>query len=400
MPKGSIQRLRSGLAAVCLVLLVVGFGFKVAADCSTFGLPFSDLGATQFCAEIAEAYYTGLTRGTSATTYAPTATVNRAQMAAFVTRTLDQSLLRGSRRAALDQWWTTTPHYDAPLGLTTVGIGPVLLKSDGADVWVANGSDWTVSRVRARDGKLLDTWTGATDANGVLVAAGRVFVTGQSSPGKLYAIDPTAAAGAVTTVASALGNVPIGIAFDGNKIWTSNGLGSVSIITPGTTIPWAVTTVSTGFDQLVGILFDGANIWVTDGAANTLLKLTPDGSIAQTVALGNEPLFPAFDGHNIWVPNFAGNSLSVVRASDGVVLKTFSAANGDQNGLSSPIQAAFDGQRVLVTNVHGGLSLFRATDLSVIGSVATSGVSTPYGVCSDGVDFWVSFSGSSAIGRF
>src|SRR6266545_1933200 len=64
------------------------------------------------------------------------------------------------------------------------------VESDGADLWVSRGS--LVSRVRASDGKLLETWTGADIAFGVLPAMGRVFVTGESSPlGKLYRIDPS-----------------------------------------------------------------------------------------------------------------------------------------------------------------------------------------------------------------
>src|SRR6185369_12153578 len=51
-----------------------------------------------------------------------------------------------SRRAALDQFWTT--QNEAAVGLTTVGATPILLKSDGADIWVANFlGGGTVSRV-------------------------------------------------------------------------------------------------------------------------------------------------------------------------------------------------------------------------------------------------------------
>src|SRR6185369_6515391 len=117
-----------------------------------------------------------------------------------------------------------------------------------------------------------------------------------------------------------------------------------------------------------------------------------------TVAVGTSPLYPAFDGRNIWVPNNLSNSLTVVRASDGAVLKTFSAANGNANGLNSPTQAAFDGQRIMVANAGGGVSLFRATDLSVIGNRSTTGASAPRGVCSDGLNFWVSFNGSANVG--
>ena len=400
MPGSGTGRLLVVVAAVWTAIAFLGAGVRVLADCSSFGLPFTDLGSTSFCAEIAEAYFSGLSNGTSATTYSPSDNVPREQMAAFVTRTLDQSLLRGSRRAALAQWWTSTPHYDLNgLGSTTVGSEPYLLQSDGADVWAANSVGNTVSRVRGSDGKVLDTWTGANSAVGVLVAMGRVFVTGFTTPGKLYMIDPRAAAGAVTTVASNLGDFPLGIAFGGDRLWVANG-SSVSIITPKSSLPWGVKTITTGLIAPVGAIYDGSNIWVTDGVANAIIKLNFDGSVAQTVTVGALPSFPVFDGHNIWVPNMNDSSLTVVRASDGTVLKTFSAGNGNQNGLNSPNAAAFDGQRILVTNVSGGVSLFQATDLSPIKMIATPGMSIPWGACSDGVSFWVSDHGSNIIGRF
>jgi hypothetical protein len=152
-------------------------------------------------------------------------------MAAFITRTMDQSLKRGSRRAALKQFWTPTSADG--LGLTTVGSSPLLVESDGADLWVANELSGTVSRVRASDGKLLETWTGAAFATGVVAAKGLIFVTGNTTPGKLYQIDPTQPVGAVTTLTSSLGALPQGISFDGARIWTANigSPGSVSIVT-------------------------------------------------------------------------------------------------------------------------------------------------------------------------
>src|SRR5262249_28650081 len=148
----------------------------------------------------------------------PSGNVTRDQMAAFITRTQDSALRRGNKRAALDQFWTTTPRYPAAsgdLGTTTVGTAPELAKSDGADLWVPNFLSDTVSRVRASDGKLLDTWTGADGAFAALVAMGRVFVTANTNPGKLYMIDPRQAGGPVTVVSSVLEIEPAGIAFDG-----------------------------------------------------------------------------------------------------------------------------------------------------------------------------------------
>src|SRR6185295_15249666 len=108
----------------------------------------------------------------------------------------------------------------------------------------------------------------------------------------------------------------------GNRIWTANfgtagSGGSVSIVTPGATLPWSVTPVSSGFSQLTGILYDGTNMWVTDSQAGKLLKLDSNGAILQTIPVGTFPDFPTFDGTNIWVPNGLSNSLTVVRASTG-----------------------------------------------------------------------------------
>jgi hypothetical protein len=131
--------------------------------------------SSPFFCQIAEAFFSGLTNGTSANTYSPSSPVPREQIAAFITRTQDSALRRSSKRAALDQFWTTTPDYASSsggLGTTAVGLQPTLVKSDGADLWVANAGSNTVSRVRGSDGKLLDTWTGATSAGGVLVAMG------------------------------------------------------------------------------------------------------------------------------------------------------------------------------------------------------------------------------------
>ena len=64
----------------------------------------------------------------------------------------------------------------------------------------------------------METWAGANSGYGVLVAMGRVFVTGRTVPGLLYEIDPGQPAGNVTTVASNVGINPNGVVFDGARI--------------------------------------------------------------------------------------------------------------------------------------------------------------------------------------
>ncbi len=382
---------------IAAMVIITAASTYMRADTGTCGgasitLPFTDVpsGNVFFCS-IAEAYFSALTNGTSPTTYNPSDPVPREQMAAFVTRTMDQSLKRGSRRAALKQFWTPTSADG--LGLTTVGTNPRLVESDGADLWVANNGSGTVSRVRASDGKLLETWTGAVGAYGVVAAKGLIFVTGETTPGKLYQIDPTQTMGAVTTLTSALGNSPIGIAFDGARIWTANfDGGSVSIVTLN---PLNVTTVTAGFTAPVGILYDGANMWVTDQGAGKLFKLDSNGAIIQTVTVGDGPEFPVFDGTNIWVPNYFSSTVTVVRASTGAVLATLTG-----NGLNNPPTAAFDGERILVTNSSGNsVSLWKASDLSPLGSVGTA-PGMPIGACSDGLNFWITLQNPGKLARF
>jgi hypothetical protein len=365
----------------------------------TITLPFNDVMASPFFCQIAAAYFSGLTNGTGdGTTYSPTQTVTREQMAAFISRTMDQSLKRGSERAVAKKWWT--PQGANSLTLTDVGSNPQFVEFDGTDLWVANFVSDSVMRVRTSDGKVLDTWTGANDASSIVCAMGRIFITGATTPGSLYMIDPTQPAGTVTTLSTSLGGVPRNIAFDGSRIWTANADGSVSIVSLN---PTSVNTVLAGFVAPAGILFDGASIWVTDPLANKLLRLNANGSIAETVNTGDFPRYMVFDGTNIWVPITVGSVL-VVRVKDAAgnpLATALPVAGLLNNGLSAPYAIAFDGERILVTNNGGNsVSMWKAADLTPLGSFATGASTTPTGVCSDGLNFWILLNGTNKLARF
>ena len=202
---------------------------------------------------------------------------------------------------------------------------------------MTNGGGSSVVRVRGSDGRILETWTGAVSPFGILTAMGRVFATGFTNPGNLYRIDPSQPAGAVTTVASNLGNASAGIAFDGARIWVANpGGASVSIVTPGASLPWTVTTVTTGFSGPFWIVWDGANMWAVESNFLRVERLDANGAILQTVTIPG-PLGPVFDGTNLWIPGATNNTLTVLRASTGAILATLTG-----NGLDFPETAAFD----------------------------------------------------------
>jgi hypothetical protein len=388
---------------ISLIACLTGLSTRLQADTGSCGgvtitLPFNDVMASPFFCQIAAAYFSGLTNGTAATTYSPTQTVTREQMAAFISRTLDQSLKRGSQRAVTKKWWT--PQNSNTVSFINVGDFPNQVEFDGTDLWVVNAGSSNVMRVRPSDGKVLGTWTGTETAYGIVAAMGRVFVAGSTSTGDLYMIDPTQPPGAVTSLTSSLGFGPVGLAFDGARFWTAN-LGSVSIVSLN---PTTVTKVSKGFTRPWGILYDGAYIWVTDITANTLLKLNTDGSIAQTINVGDAPHFPVFDGTNIWVPNQSSDSVTIVRVKDakGDPLESaFVLTTLRGNGLNIPGVAAFDGERILVGNQgNGSVSMWNASNLTPQGAYSISPGTQPVGLCSDGLNFWIALPHIDKLARF
>ena len=402
MKHNSQTRQRSLFLATAIILTVV-CAHLIQADTGTCGgasttIPFTDVSSSNifFCA-IAQAYFTGLSNGTSATTYSPSTAVPREQMAAFITRTQDSAIKRSNRRAALEQWWIPAlPEALRPADLGS-GNGPHNIVSDGADLWVANSVSGTVSRVRASDGRLLQTWTGASDAESLIACAGRIFITGDSTPGKIYVINPeSAGGGTVTEFEPNIGGLSRQITFDGTSLWTANGA-NISRINVATNLDF---TFSTGFTTPSDILWDGANLWVTDTGDDRLKRVNPaDGTVLENIVVGADPTRLLFDGMNIWVSNASSDSISLVRAVGGLrgtVLQTLTG-----NGMDAPRGMAFDGERVLVCNAgNSSVSLFKATDFAPLGGLSVGTSTFPAAACSDGVNFWIVRSNSSDIVRF
>lgn len=395
------------LVLVTAIMTMIVASDQLRADTGVCGgasttLPFTDVQSSNiFFCSIAQAYFSGLTNGTTATTYSASQAVPREQMAAFIARTQDSALKRGSRRAAMKQWWT--PASTGAIQSISLGDDPSFpsgIVYDGADIWVAVNNGF-VKRVRASDGKILQTWSIPSEAGGLIVAAGRVFVLAiqGGSPGKIYVIDPTGTPGPGTVFENSIGIVPREITFDGKSLWTAN-LNSISRVDITTGID---STFSAGFVQPIDILWDGANLWVLDTSDSHLKRVDAlNGSVVESIPVIPSPRAMAFDGANIWVvgggdtPN---SNISVVRAVGGLrgtVLASLRAAG------PSPFGVAFDGERILVCNLSGdSVSLFKATDFTPLGTVSTGFQTNPDHVCSDGVNFWLTVGGSPpAIMRF
>ena len=111
------EKFRSA-SILCLKIVVILMASKrMPADTGTCGsvlttLPFSDVMGSPFFCQIAEAYFSGLTNGTTPTTYSPADIVSRQQMAAFADTT--QSRCKDFMSTRLQCTANTLPNPTAP----------------------------------------------------------------------------------------------------------------------------------------------------------------------------------------------------------------------------------------------------------------------------------------------
>jgi hypothetical protein len=102
------------------------------------------------------------------------------------------------------------------------------------------------------------------------------------------------------------------------------------------------------------------------------------------------------------VPNINSNSVTVVRVKDAQgnpLANAFVLATLTGNGLNFPSTATFDGERIMVTNPLGhSVSMWKAADLSPLGTFLTGNGSQPSGVCSYGLNFWIALAGTNKPG--
>ena len=361
----------------------------VSAQVACAGIPFTDVTDTVFCAVIRTAYFTGLTSGTSATTFSPVDSVNREQSAAFASRALTGGAIRANRRAALNFFWTPV----SGAVIATIGTSPTGVASDGQDLWIADGGSQRLYRV-SHTGAVLSIWTGLSGAADVVVTSGRIIVTGTNS--NIYAIDPSQSGAA----ASATGSSPfvggVGTAYDGQKIWRPSATATtLSLINSDGTYLAEYGPVPA---PVRGVFCDGTYVWIV-GGDGTLRRVQPFSFAASDLALGSafsSAVHMAFDGTNLWIPDPDTNQVFVVRPASQTVI-----GNVSGNGLSGPNAVAFDGIRMVVTNKTGGsVSLFQAVDLTPLGSIALPSGAVPAQVASDGVNFFVIASGSGQLMKF
>jgi len=271
-------------------------------------------------------------------------------------------------------------------------------------------------------------------------------LTGSSAPNDFTIAVNATAGGTLAT--------PYGIAIDASgNAWVTNETGSaVSELSASGSL--LASPTATGLAGAQGVAIDrSGNVWVANTAGNSVVKFTlTSGSVTATnsyTAGGvTAPSAIALDsGSNAFIANFNGNSVTGLNSagvplsgspftgsSNNILVPNaiavgptgtiyVTSGNGsivnlgntgaflatlNDGTLQGPAGVAVDGTgRALATgfitgaSVGGALSQFAPSGAAVAGSPATSGISSPSGVATDGTSIWVANNAASgALAQF
>ena len=286
-----------------------------------------------------------------------------------------------NRRAiALLRWYgmnhaasfTVCPSCTSPdLGFTSVAF-------DGANIWVANGDNNTVTELQANNGAILGTFPVGNNPTAMVYDGANMWVYNNTdnTVTKLQASTGTVVGTYTVGPNPGFSIGGSGMAFDGTNIWVTSAGRSVVEIQASTGMIVNTIFVEGGGQ---GIAFDGANMWVTtpssaNGSCVTKIQAST-GTILTTYPAGKGPSGVVFDGTNIWVGD-GGNILNQAsgmyeyNASTGSLVATYTVGGGFLQTL------AYDGTYIY----SGGYKINASTGVPVAGEYSGSAF--------DGANMW------------
>jgi NHL repeat len=258
-------------------------------------------------------------------------------------------------------------------------------------------NDYTIAIGATGKGTLATPYGIAIDAGG------NAWVTNETGT----AVSEFSASGSLLASPTATGLVGAqGIAVDrSGNVWVANTAGNsvVKFTLTGGAVTGTNSFTTGGIAAPSAIALDSnSNAFVANFNGNSVTGLTSTG-----LALGGSPF--SGSSNNIAVPNSVAVSPSggvYVTSGNGSVINlsnsgAFVAALNDGT-LQGPVGVAVDASgRILATgfttgtSVGGALSQFTSAGTAVAGSPATSGISSPSGVATDGTSIWVANNAAS-----
>ncbi|HWM32655.1 MAG TPA: InlB B-repeat-containing protein [Pseudolysinimonas sp.] len=202
---------------------------------------------------------------------------------------------------------------------------------------------------------------------------------------------PVAAFDSGMLVTFAVGDAPVGIAFDpvtGDRAYIAasadNTLVAVGIPAIGVSVDIPVGSAPMG----VALSTDGTVAYVPSYGDNlvTVIDTTTD-TVTGTIPVGTSPFFIAMspDGTKAYVPNSGDDTVSVISTATNTVTATMPTA-------SLPVAVAFspDGSTAYVAQAGGDVMIFNVATSTFAGTIALTGMPYGVGVSEDGTRLYVS----------
>jgi len=284
------------------------------------------------------------------------------------------------QQVALLKWWGVSSADNT----VTVGAGPLGMCFDGANIWVANFGNGTVSKVNASTGATIATYGAAIETSGICFDGVSIWVASYFFN---EVVKLNASTGAVIGFYN-VGTHPYSVCFDGSSIWTANR-DSTNVTKLNANTGAVIGTYSVG-TLPSAVCFDGSSIWVANFGSGNVSKLNPtNGVVLGTYNAGTGPYGICFDGASIWVANYVSSNVMKLNASTGAVLGTYSVG-------TSPFGICFDGASIWVANLgSANVTKLNASTGVVLGTYNVG--PSPSGICFDGASIWVSNFGSTNV---
>jgi hypothetical protein len=245
------------------------------------------------------------------------------------------------QQIALLRWYPTNN-----AAAFTGGKGVFGAAFDGQSIWISNMEDGTVTKLRASDGQTLGTFP-AGSAPAVLAFDGQYLWVASDNLVVLQASD-----------GSSLGTLPgptLGLAFDGSRMWMSNGTSITGMfISNGKPATDGLTVTIDGGAGLMA--FDGVSLWVANPQGGTVTRIRPsDGKRLGRLKLSGTPAGIVFDGSSLWVATQENCTVTKFSIADGSRLLAARLPYGCTPALGGP-NLAFDGTTIWAshnTNNYG-----------------------------------------------
>jgi YVTN family beta-propeller protein len=282
------------------------------------------------------------------------------------------------QQVALLKWWGASSADNT----VNVGAAPLGMCFDGANVWVANWGNGTLTKLSV-NGANLGTYGVGVEAAAVCFDGTSIWVVSYLN-NFAAKLNPGTGAGTAYTV----GTHPYSICFDGANIWTANRDGTnVTKLNPNTGA--VIGTYTVGLLPSA-VCYDGASIWVANFGSGNAMKLNPtNGVVLGTYNVGIDPYGICFDGTSIWVANYGSANVMKLNPSTGTVLGTYNVG-------TNPFGICFDGASIWVANM--GSANVTKLNASTGAVLATYNVGpSPSGICFDGFNIWVSNFGTTNV---